>query len=145
MSAFARARFVLATAILLAIALRGAIPPLLADWRSFASRTDPVDLVTGEAQPYDALISSLPARGAVGYLQPDDWPSPDAQRRYYLAQYMLTPRLVTMGVAAEFVIVSPEASVTEDAASGAIADPRLAGFVLLKHFANGYRIFRRSG
>jgi hypothetical protein len=145
-SAFARGRFIVAAAILVAVALCGAVPRLLADWRTLRSRPERLDLVAQEALPYEALVSSLPVRGAVGYLQPDDWPSPDAQRRFYLAQYALTPRLVSMGVAAEFVIVSPQASVTGDIVPGAMsADPRLAGFVLQTRFANGFRVFRRVG
>jgi hypothetical protein len=99
--------------------------------------------VQQEAQRYLPLIASLPARGVVGYLQPDDWPSPDAQRRFYLAEYSLTPRIVVMSTVPEFVIVVPEASVESDDTRTVSRDPRLEDFVLLERFDNGLRIYRR--
>ncbi len=122
--------------------LRANLGPARADRRLLSDRGDGLDIVTEEAQRYLPLISSLPPRGVVGYLQPDDWPAAGAQRRFYLAEYSLTPRVVVMSTAPEYVIVVPEASVAGD--SGGISrDPRLADFALLQRFDNGLRVFRR--
>ena len=86
---------------------------------------------------------SLPARGVVGYLQPDDWPAAGAQRRFYLAEYSLTPRIVVMGTAPDFLIVVPEASIEGNDSGTVSRDPRLADFALLRRFNNGLRVFRR--
>ena len=142
--AFARMRIILATALLLYAGLRANLGPARADQRLLTERADNLDIVTEEAQRYLPLIASLPARGVVGYLQPDDWPAAAAERRFYLAEYSLTPRIVVMSTAPEYVIVVPEASVAGDGSAGASSrDPRLAGLVLLKRFDNGLRVFRR--
>jgi hypothetical protein len=134
----------LAVAFLLWAGLGAGIPPLLADWRSLAARGDEPDIVTREDQHYAPLAASLPAGGTVGYLPPEGWPAIDEVRRFYLAQYALTPRIVVIGTAPEFVIVVPDASVEAGESLGAAAgDPRLAGFVLHQRLDNGLRIFRR--
>jgi hypothetical protein len=89
---------------------------------------------------FAALKPFLPSTGRVGYLQPDDWPGEDAIRTFYLAEYALTPRIVTLGTAAEFLIVVPAAGVTPDTAAD---DPRLEGFVLVRRFDAGVLLFRR--
>ncbi len=139
-----RIRIFLATAFLLYTGLRANLGPARADRRLLSDRGNGLDIVTEEAQRYLPLISSLPARGVVGYLQPDDWPAAGAQRRFYLAEYSLTPRVVVMSTAPEYVIVVPEASVAgDDNSRGISRDPRLADFVLLQRFDNGLRVFRR--
>jgi len=143
MAASIRVRIVLAAVLLVGVGLTGGIAPALAEWRLIASGDYKADVVQQEAQRYLPLIASLPARGVVGYLQPDDWPSPDAQRRFYLAEYSLTPRIVVMSTVPEFVIVVPEASVESDDTRTVSRDPRLAGFALLERFDNGLRVFRR--
>ena len=142
-SVFSRIRILLAAALLVSVSLLGGLGPALADWQLIATGGYKSDVVPQEAQRYLPLIGSLPTRGVVGYLQPDDWPDAGAQRRFYLAEYSLTPRIVVMGTAAEYVIVVPEASV-ESIESGTVSsDPRLADFVLLRRFENGLRVFRR--
>ena len=79
------------------------------------------------------MIGALPAGGTVGYLQTDDWPAENAVRRFYEAQYTLTPRVLVIGTSPEFIIVVPEASI----------DARLADFALFVHVENGLRVFRR--
>ena len=139
-----RIRILLAAAFLLWAGLTAGIRPLLADWRSVASRGVEPDLVTREDQRLAPLVSSLPAQGTVGYLPPDKWPAINEVQRFYLAQYALTPRIVVIGTTPEFVIAVPEASVEgADRLGAAAADPRLAGFVLYQRLGNGLRIFRR--
>jgi hypothetical protein len=142
--AFERIRIFLAAACLLSVGLMADVAPLLADWRLFAAKGNQPDMVTQEAQRYLPLISSLPAQGTVGYFQPDDWPTADAIRRFYLAEYALTPRVVVFGTAPQFVIVVPEVSIEGGEDRGlASRDPRLNDFALYEHFDNGLRIFRR--
>ena len=143
MSALSRIRILLASVFLLYVGLRGGLGPALADWQLVATREYKSDVVSQEAQRYLPLIASLPARGVVGYLQPDDWPVAGAQRRFYLAEYSLTPRIVVMGTASDFVIVVPEASVESNDSGAVSRDPRLSDFALLRHFDNGLRVFRR--
>ena len=103
-----------------------------------------MDVVEREDRRYAPVAASLPAGGTIGYLPLENWPAVDAIRRFYLAQYALTPRIVVLGTAPEFVIVVPEVSVKGEDIPGAIArDPRLAGFGLYKQLSNGMRIFRR--
>ena len=141
---FARTRVLLAAGFLLCQGFCAAVGPLLADWRSFGAKGDGVDPVTREVQRYALLTAWLPASGAVGYLPPDRWPADDEVRRFYLAQYALTPKIVVIGTAPEFVIVVPEAAIDGGDSPGTAArDPRLAGFVLYKRFSNDLRIFKR--
>jgi hypothetical protein len=140
---FARVRILLAAAFVLGIALPAHVRAVLAEWQSSAGKNK-LDLVTREAGRYEALISSLPVRGFVGYLPQDDSASVDAERRFFLAEYTLTPRVVVMGTGPEFVVVVPEASAKGGESHGAASsDARLADFVLFERFDNGLRIFRR--
>ena len=144
MNAFARIRVCLAAACLLTVGFRANISPLLADWRTLAAKGNRPDIVTRVAQRYEPLISSLPIQGTVGYFQPDDWPTADAVRRFYLAEYALTPRVVVFGAAPQFVIVVPEVSLESGENRGlASRDPRLTDFALYEKFDNGLRVFRR--
>ncbi|MEO8258287.1 MAG: hypothetical protein ABI868_13145 [Acidobacteriota bacterium] len=141
-----RIRMILAAAFLIWAGLSSGIRPMLADWRSWAASGTEPDLIDREDRRYAALAASLPTEGVVGYLPPGRWPAVDEVRRFYLAQYALTPRIITIGTAAEFVIVVPEVSPDGGDNSGAtVDDPRLAGFVLFRHFSNGIRVFRRFG
>jgi hypothetical protein len=133
MSALERLRPILATACLLGAGLHARIGPLFEGWRVYVAEGHTRDIVTLEAGRYEPLIASLPARGTVGYLPPDDWPTEGAIRRFYEAQYALTPRVVVMDTSPEYVIVVPEASV----------DARLADFVPFARLENGLRVFRR--
>jgi hypothetical protein len=130
---FHRIRTLVAGAVLFGGALTSNLPPALADRRFLDERGDRLDIVTEEAQRYLPLVSALPVSGIIGYLQPDNWPGVSAQRRFYLAEYSLTPRVLVMGTEAEYVIAVPEASTEE-----------LPGFVLVRRFDNGIRIFRRN-
>jgi hypothetical protein len=139
-----RIRVLLAAAFLLWAGLSAGMRPFLADWRSSAAKGDRADIISREATRFALLVGSLPAGGTVGYLPTDHWPAADDVRRFYLAEYALTPRIVVIGTAPEFVIVVPEASVEDGESVGTAArDPRLAGFVLYQRFSNGVRIFRR--
>ena len=64
------------------------------------------DAVTVYDREFDALRKLLPARGTVGYLA--DAQSPDADdeevRRYYLAQYALSPVILVRDARPELVI-----------------------------------------
>lgn len=141
---FERGRRVLATALLLCAGLAANTPPFLADRSARTTRGNDTDVITQESKRYEPLVFWLPPQGTIGYLQPDDWPTPRAQRRFYLAEYALTPRAVVMSTAPEFVIVVPEASVAGGEVRGtASQDARLAGHVLYQRFDNGLRIFRR--
>jgi hypothetical protein len=143
MAALNRIRIFLAALLLVGVGIMGAVAPVLAEWRLIVSGEFKDDVVRKEADRYLPLIGSLPARGVVGYLQADDWPSPDAQRQFYLAEYSLTPRILVMRTDPEFVIVVPEAAVKDDHAQTISQDPRLADFALLARFDNGLRVFRR--
>ena len=133
MGAFERLRPMLAAACLLGAGLHARIGPLLEGWRVYNAEGDTRDIVTLEARKYESLITALPARGTVGYLPPDDWPSVSAVRRFYEAQYALTPRLVVIDTSPEYIIDVPEASV----------DARLADFVPFARVEKGLRVFRR--
>lgn len=139
-----RIRILVAAVVLLSVGFRGAIVPALADWRFVASGEYKADVVAEIARRYPPLVASLPARGLVGYLQPNDWPAAGAQLRFYLAEYSLTPRIVVMSTAPDYVIVAPEASLEGDDSGTISRDPRLAEFVLLRRFDNGLRVFRRN-
>ena len=140
---FTSVRVALASVLLLYVGLQSGIPPLLADWQLHRTPVES-DLVAREADAYKPLVASVPLRGVVGYLVPGDWPSVTAQLRFYLAQYMLTPRIVVLGTEAEFVIVRPEALVGDVELGAPSRDARLANFVLFQRFDNGLRVFRRT-
>jgi len=133
MRALERLRPLLAAACLLGAGLHARIGPLLEGWRAYVAEGQTSDIVTLEAGKYESLIGALPARGTVGYLQADDWPAESAVRRFYEAQYALTPRVLVIGTSPEFIIVVPEASI----------DARLADFAPFAHVENGLRVFRR--
>jgi hypothetical protein len=144
MRLFFRIRMLLAAAFLLWAGLSSGIPPLLADWRLRAARGGEPDVVERETRRYAPLVASLPVGGIIGYLPPARWPATDEARRFFLAQYALTPRIVVIGTTPEFVIVVPEVSLEGgDSPGGAAHDPRLAGFVLFQRLSNGIQVFRR--
>ena len=144
MRLFFRIRMLTATVFLVWAGLSAGIPPLLTDWRLRAARGADPDVVVRETQRFAALVASLPIGGTIGYLPPARWPASDEARRFFLAQYVLTPRIVVIGTSPEFVIVVPEAAVEDGDSPGAAArDPRLAGFVLYERLSNGIRVFRR--
>jgi hypothetical protein len=136
-------RIVLATALLLAVAVYAGGGAIMSDWRSVAAAGTQADLFTSIVRRYDPLISSLPRDGTIGYLQTAAWGGNDVLA-YFLAAYALTPRIVVPGTAPDFVVVVPEASVDDGERLGTMSrDSRLAGFALYARFANGLRIFRR--
>jgi hypothetical protein len=138
------ARIVLAAGLLLALGLPPAVTAIRSDWQSIAARGRERDFLTREVERYEPLTPSLPRRGTVGYLQPEDWPGNDAVLRFYLAEYALTPRIIVPGTGPEFVIVVPEAGVDDQDGRGIPSrDGRLPGFVLYARAANGLRVFRR--
>ena len=141
--AFLGVRIVLAAALILVLAIRAGGSAIVADWRSVKARGTHADLFTAVAQRFEPLTLSLPLDGTIGYLQPAAWNGNDVLA-YFLAEYALTPRIVVLGTAPDFVIVVPEASVEDSEELGAMSrDSRLAGFALYARFANGLRIFRR--
>ena len=133
----------LATAIVAWIGFHAHMPALLGDWRHVHAPGSPPDVVDLHDRMYRSLIPWLPASGRVGYLQPADWPSPQAIQRFYLAEYALAPRLVALGTDAEFVIVTPEAKAHGGGEKTSLPDTRLDGFVLVRRFESGIHIFRR--
>ena len=140
--ALARLRLLLAIVVIATIGLRGGVPPIVANWRSYAGRQER-DFVSREAERYPALVQSLPASGAIGYL-PEEHQTNEAFLRFSIAQYVLTPRVVVLGTQANYVIAGPETLTPDDDVRGAPSrDPRLRGFVLYASFPNGMRVFRR--
>jgi hypothetical protein len=134
-----------ATTLIVGLGVQANLGPALADWTRIG--TPRLQDVPGEQDRlYRSLVVSLPASGRIGYLLPADWPDSVAVARFYLASYALTPRLIVLGTDPEFVIVTPEASIPgdQDPSSLTSTDPRLAGFVLVRRFDNGVRIFRRQ-
>ncbi len=115
------------------------------DWRELSSRQSAPDYITQEDAAFRSLAPWLPPRGRIGYLPPSDWPGANAVRRFYVAEYSLTPRVVVLGVGPEFLIAVPEAITDVASPSGGSDDPRLAGYALVRSFASGIRIFRRVG
>jgi hypothetical protein len=134
---------VVGTAVLLSAGIVANSSAYFADRRAATARGVQPDAVTEDGRRYDALARWLPARGTIGYLQPADWPSADAQRRFYLAEYALAPRVIVMSTAPEFVIVTPEASAGPDALNSTATDPRLPDHVVYSHSSDGLRVFRR--
>lgn len=145
--AFGRTRICLAAASVLTVGLFSEVAPVRADWRAFVAQGHQPDLITRDLQRYAPLLSQLPPQGTVGYLPPDDWPTADAVRRFYLAEYALTPRVVVIGTtlpSVQFVIVGPEASLEGGGTPGRSSpDRRLTDFALYRYFDNGVRVFRR--
>jgi hypothetical protein len=140
--ALRRLRLLLAIAVISTIGLRGAIPPVLADWRLLAGRLEQ-DFVSRETERYPPLVLSLPASGLIGYLPEPDQTN-DAFLRFCIAQNVLTPRVVVAGTAPDYVIAGPETLTPDDDRRGAPSnDPRLRGFLLYASFPNGMRVFRR--
>jgi hypothetical protein len=141
--ALGRIRIPLAAAVLLWAGLHAGVRPVLEDWRLLATEADP-DSVASVARRLQPLAFSLPLTGTVGYLPPPNWPAEDVVRRFYLTQYVLTPRILELGTAHEFVIAPPDASVGSAERLGSLSpDPRLAGFALYAQVADGSRVFRR--
>lgn len=140
--ALARVRLLVAVMVTAAIGLRGGIPPIFADWRLLAGRTER-DFVSLAAERYPALVPWLPPRGPIGYL-PEPQQTNDAFLRFCIAQNALTPRVVVLGTEPDYVIAGPESLPQDDDFRGAPSrDPRLHGFVLYASFPNGMRVFRR--
>ena len=138
-------RVSIAAAFLVVIAVAGAVPTLRGDWQALISHRTRPDLVSEQDRAYRELIPWLPERGRIGYRPTEDWPSADAIRRFYLAEYALTPRVIVIGTAPEFVIAHPGPPIDVD--KGVVIsparDPQLAGFVLYEAAESGLRIFRR--
>jgi hypothetical protein len=133
----------LAAAFLVLIGVNSDVSPLRADWlRLTSARADPI---AEQDREYRALVPSLPRNGRIGYRQPPDWPSVDATRKFYLAEYALTPRIVVMDTGPEFVIANPDSRTDADkrAATRDGSDPQLAGFALYWKTDGGPEIFRR--
>jgi hypothetical protein len=138
-----RVRVVGGTAVLLSLGIAANCSPYLADRRAAAAQGVQPDAITQDEQRVETLALWLPAQGTIGYLQPLDWPSADAQRRFYVAEYALAPRVIVMSTAPEFVIATPEAFAGPDALHSTSTDPRLADHVVYRQSGNGLRIFRR--
>src|SRR5262249_40447613 len=138
-------RVSLAAALLLFIAVSSQLPPLRADWRQLISTRQHPDPITEQDRAYHALIPWLPKNGRIGYLQPPNRSPVDATRRFFLAEYALTPRVVVMDTQPEFVIISsdPETDTGQNPAISDAADPSVAGFTLYRQANRGLSIFRR--
>ena len=138
---------VVAAAVFLAInGAVSAIPPLADDWHALTavrSRPDPVSELD---RAYKALVPWLPKNGRIGYKPTEDWPGADAVQKFYLAEYALTPRLIVMDTAPEFVIAhpGPPSGVEKGVLITPARDAQLAGFVLYETAESGLRIFRRA-
>ena len=138
-----RVRVVVGTAVLLSAGIVANCSPYLADRRAAAAQGGQPDAITQDGLRFDALTLWLPARGTIGYITPSDWPSADAQRRFYLAEYALAPRVIVMSTAPEFVIATPEAFTGPDALNSTSTDPRLPDHVVYHRSSNGLQVFRR--
>lgn len=140
--AFSRARVLVGTAVLLSAGIVANRSGYVADRRAAAAGGVQPDAITQYEDGLESLALWLPSRGTIGYLQPVDWPAADAQRRFYLAEYALAPRVIVMSTGPEFVIATPEAFTGPDD-SAASSDPRLPDHVLYQRSSNGLRVFRR--
>lgn len=114
---------------LLAWAASGAAASLATAW---GRRDDPMARLEAEFLPFASL---LPATGEVGYLEKRGGTDDDV-RAYYAAQYALVPRVVLSRTGPEFLIVPRDAEQPG-------GDERLQGFVPVRTFATGHRLFRR--
>lgn len=133
-----------AAALLVGAGVAANLPRLHADWRFLAEAEARSDLVTQEDATFQTLAPWLPPRGRIGYLEPADWPGTFAVRRFYLAEYSPTPRILVIGAGPEFLVAVPEARLDPEPRPGETSrDPRLSGYVLFRRFDNGMRIFRR--
>jgi hypothetical protein len=132
-----------ATTIIGWVGFHAQVPVLVEDWRHVHAPGGPSDIVELHDRMYRSLIPWLPVSGRVGYLQPADWPSPQAIMRFYLAEYALAPRIVALGTDAEFVIVTPEAMAQGSGERASIPDRRLDRFLPVRSFESGIHIFRR--
>jgi hypothetical protein len=108
--AVGRIRIPLAAAVLLWAGVHAGLRPVLEDLRSLATEADS-NSVTSVERRIQPLTFSLPLTGTIGYLPPPNWPAEEAVRLFYLTQYILTPRILELGTAHEFVIAPPGASV----------------------------------
>lgn len=84
---------------------------------------------------YRGLVEDLPSSGVVGYVA-DDPDGPEATRSYYLAQYVLAPRILVQGDRQRFVLVDDQA--------GRSARVEMAGRRLLRDLGNGVRLYERE-
>jgi hypothetical protein len=136
-------RVSLAAAFLVLVALSADVPQLRTDWLGLTSAR-PVDPIAEQERAYKALIDWLPQTGRIGYKPPADWPSDQAVLRFYVAEYALTPRLVVLDLAPEFIIVDPGAASIDNAPAISVnSDPGLPGFALYRKAESGLRVFRR--
>jgi hypothetical protein len=138
-----RVRVVVGTAVLLSAGIVANRSHYLAERRAAAARAGQPDAITRYLQRFEPLTLWLPAHGTVGYLAPSDWPSADAQRRFYLAAYALAPRVIVMSTMPEFVIATPEAFADPNALASTSTDPRLPEHVLYRRWSNELGVFRR--
>jgi hypothetical protein len=106
----------LAAAALFALLALGSHAQLLGSLAWYARTSPGTDTVSLAEQRLAPLRDELPARGTVGYrCEPVPAPSPEADARYYLAQYVLCPVVVERRERAPLVVV--------DADSGARVEP----------------------
>jgi len=140
-----RIRTAAAAIVLLAAAAAGHLPPLLADRREMSSPGAGPDLTTQLDRNYASLSPWLPETGRIGFRIPADWPSDDAARRFFLAEYSLTPRVILLTTAVEFVIVeTPTAADVDRVVKLPVTDDaQLAGLTLYGRTSVGLQIARR--
>lgn len=132
-------RTILAALFLLIVAVPGYLVRIRQERATVAAAPD-ADVASRAQRSFDALRPFIPVRGRIGYLQPRDWPGQDAVLWFYLAEYILTPRIVIFGTDAEWVVAVPQTGVRPDSTED---DPRLKGFVLAQRFDDGLLLFRR--
>lgn len=132
-------RTALAVVLLLIVGTPGHLSRIR-ETRTLAGRGAARDAAGRYDVSFGALKPFLPLKGRIGYVPPPDWPSVNAVQAFYLAEYSLTPRIVVLGVDAEFVIAVPEAGVRADTVP---SDPRLAGLTVVRQFDDGLLLLRR--
>lgn len=98
-----------------------------------AREPDPMARIAAEFLPF---VPFLPPRGEIGYLEKRGG-NDDDTRIYYASQYALVPRVVLSRTGPEFLIVPRDTEVPG-------GDERLAGFVPVRMFPTGHRLFRRA-
>ncbi|HTU23554.1 MAG TPA: hypothetical protein VMG10_36295 [Gemmataceae bacterium] len=96
---------------------------------------DPAFCAEYDQLRYRGLDEVLPHSGVVGYVT-DDPDGPEATRSYYLAQYVLAPRILIQGDHSRFVLV--------DDSPGRPARAAMSGRRLLCDFGNGVRLYARE-
>ena len=101
-----------------------------------AALARPHDRMEEQEAEFRQLIPDLPARGAIGYLEPYNGFNDDTTREHFAAQYALAPRLIVAKPYYEFLIVANGAARPD-------GDPRLATFARVATYPGGHRLFRR--